>query len=665
MGRNNRARRQQKQRQKQSKQKKSSSTSQKIAISRDELITLCDPLITSMTIGDPPPPSIMGEWATYPISAAAQPLRSLLIGFINYLFHDDAATGDLSQLLPHRRGMKQAGLAWLYPILHVYCLISNQALVEGDVDALAIVEEPIPFDIKLPSNNAIERLRTPFYLLLWVLGRPVESDSNLHIWLHNWLYGSPLGSLLLPLKKFLKLKHPKPEQKTVKALETALTNITLHEQDGWTDGLRQLLTLFLQRHLSAAKRQSLDWQQYPQLSFLGGLVDTPTAPTWSRLTFSDTNNATLNRLNRVDTTSMPYTERLSLEAFRCRILSRYANCEVGERDFECQLEQAIHLMSVGVPPEHSAFAEHCLAITCEWLAQEVGGGRLSPPTTARLRRLSRLRPDDYRVALLTYLARGRRNSTAKNTDDVVFQHIHFPLFFRALNQACKANDLEDNTILNRFFWPLTGEAKKALYIQCCQKLLLGMNEHDAEDFWNRWRHPLFDTTKDPFNAIVKGQACEADMLFYTTIAAVDTGYGTAWLQADQFSSLIRSAEQLLSKHASHFNQNRVVALLTSLATHQDATDLFQSWKLVITLIRRIKCLNELVTFLRLALTTLHRQGDCAAEYKQALYTLCRPLPALRQYLPSQNASIQRPKKITKQSKTEKTLANLDLFGDPS
>lgn len=649
MGRNNRARRRQKQQRKRSNKNKPVRSSQKAVISPDNLIALCHPVTISLANGEPPPPSIMDDWGTYTIPATAKPLRSLLVGFINFLFHGDTAKGDLDRLLPHRYGMKRADLAWLYPLLYAYCLISEQAFVEGNIDALAktVHDGAIPCDVEMSGNESIRVLCAPFYLLFWVMGRPVDQRVSPGVWLRDWLGGSPLRGLLPQLQKFLALKRPRPEQKTVKNFEAALANIELGGHDEWFDGLHRLLSIFLQQRLGVAQRQSEDWQQCPQVSRLGGLVDTPVVPNWSQLTFSDANTGTLNRLNRlVDTASIPYTEKLSLEALKCRILSRYVTAsELGEADFERQFEHVINLMTARVPAQHRDFAEHCMEITCEWLAQEVGYGRLPPLAPARMRRLTRQRPEDYRVALLTFLASGGRISTAKNTHQVNFQHIHFPLFFRALDDG-----FGGETVLDRFFWPLTGEAKKVLFTQCCQKLFLGMDEYDAEDFWERWREPLFDVTQAPFNAIVKGQACEADMLFYTTLAAVDTHYGTAWLQADHLASLVRSAEQLLSTHASDFNQDRVIALLTALSTHQHADGLFQSWPQVISLIRRIEYPVEMEAFLRLALETSHHHDYCSAAEKNGLYAICRMLPALRQHLPGRNTSLPRPEKKSKKSK---------------
>lgn len=668
MGRNNQARRQQKKRQKQKKQaqKQSGGRALKSSIPHDEFMALCDLATISLSNGEPPPPNILEDWSTGSVSAAARPLRSLLIGFIHFLFHHERAKGDLTQLIPHRQMMKQSHLAWLYSLLYAYCLISDQALVKGGADALSTIAagKPVPCDIEY-AGNTTEVLCAPLYLLLWVLGRPVGINTNGSQWLQIWLQDTPAMVLRPTLQKFLGLKHPKPEQKTVQALESALQNIDLHEQSEWLEGIAGLLSVFFKQRLTSSQRQSVNWQQQcPRLSRLGGLVDTPIAPAWSELTFSQASSTTLNRLNRlVDTTSMPYTERVSLEALKCRILSHYVHREgLGQETFERQLEQLIHLVSVEVPPGFEAFAEQCLGISCEWLAQEVGADRLPPPTRARMRPVVRLRPDDYRVALMNFMAAGGHKATANHARDSHFQHVHFPLFFQALNENVKQSRANKNALLKRFFWPLTGEAKKTLFLQCCQKIFVGMDGLDAEVFWKSWQQPLFDTSQEPFNSIINGQGCEAELLFYMTIAAVDTESGISWLKADQLALLVYSSEQLLGKHASDFNQQRIVTLLTSLISHQNATSLFQNWTSITNLLQHIKCLDELESFLHFAITTLNQQGSGEEDIKQSLVKFCWPFPALHPYFPDKLAP-KIPSKKNKRRKKEKTSPNLDIFGD--
>ena len=667
MGRNNQARRQQKKRQKQKQQKTSTgTTSPRLTISVAELADLCDPVKVSLEHGEPPPPSIMKNWASYPVAAAARPLLSLLIGFIDFLFHEETAKGDLASLTPHRRMMQQTDLAWLYSLLHAYCLISDPLLAEGDGDNLhkAIQDIQNTCDIQY-EDDPTKVLCAPLYLLLWVLGRPVHGNIYYNLWFQDWLGGTSFKHLVSPLKAFFRLKQPKPKQKTVQTLESALARMECQQQDEWLEAISQLLKVFFRQRLSSRQRQSATWQQCPQLSRLAGLVDSPQAPRWSTLTVADADTATLNHLERfVSTASMPYMERLSLETLKCRILGLYTSDNSAlKEDFERQFEQIIYLMSVGVPAEHTAFAEQCLTITCEWLAQQVGAGRIPTPAVARLRPLTRLRSNDYRVALLDFLARGAPKSTAKHSHQTDYQHIHFPLFFQALKGDLDKTGSRNDAILERFFHPLAGEIKKTLFIQSCQKVFLSMDEYEAERFWQHWQQPLFDVTQAPFNAIINGQKCEAELLLYMAIAAVDTGYGIDWLQADQLSALMRSSEQLLNKYASHFNQRRITGLLNALITHPDTDHLFQNWEPVIALIQRIKPLTKLVRFLKLALTKLHQQGDCEEKHKNTLYALCRSLPTLRQYLSSKSASPQRGTPKAKQSTPAQPSPNLDLFGE--
>ena len=668
MGRNNRTRRQQKQRQKQRKQKSAATTKRYELVQLDELAALCYPITASLADGEPPPPSIMADWASSPISSAVEPLRTVLIGFIDYVFHEHTANGELACLTPYRRTMKRTDLAWLYPLLFTYCLISDNALVEGDVEALAnyLHHESLPCDIEADCRQQIEALCAPFYLVLWLMGRPVPrrlAPGGLRSWLRNWLGDSPLRSLIPQLEKFLGLKHPKPRQKTVKALEVALSRIAGDQLDGdrddeWQDGLGRLLALFLQQRLSVDQRQAEAWSDCPHLSTLAGLLETQTAAHWSPVRFENTNTATLNRLNsQVSTDAMPYVERLPLEAFKCRLLGRYADQQrgVGREDFERQLGRLLNLLSTGVPPGAVAFAERCLETTCEWLADEVGHGRLPPPTAERLRRLYRRRPDDYRVAALIYLATRGREPRFESETEISFHHIHFPLFFQALTEQVKVKDL-----LEVFYWPLTGEAKKALFTQCCRRLFLGMNPDDAERCWERWRQPLFDVRREPFAAIVKGQACETEALFYMTLAALGTPYGTHWLQADHVSSVVRSAADLLTKHASDFNQSQVIKVLNALTTSQHSASLFHTWEPVLTIITRIEVVDELQVFLRLALTQLNGQDDHLAAKYTDLYKICRRFPKLRQYLPGKKKATQR-----KKAGESSPYSTLDLFGDLS
>ncbi|HDY83339.1 MAG TPA: hypothetical protein ENH48_10365, partial [Halieaceae bacterium] len=563
MGRSNRARQQQQQRRKQRKRKKqkgaggADSAKRKNLAGIDEMLSLSHPVVIALANGEPPPPGIMADWARSPATPAGEKLRVLLVGFIDYLFHGEQARGRLGSLIPYRRNMLRTELASLYPLLFCYCLISEDALAQGDLQKLTdtLHGDTLQQDLGADYQEQVEELFAPFYVFLWVMGLSVPNKpaENLLYWLQDWLHHGPLCGLTTQLAKFLKLKGPKPQQKAVKELELALNRVDWDNVGEWRDALGRLLCLFLQQRLSVRQRNADGWNDFPKLSALAGLTETQATPSWSLIHFEKNTTATLNLLNRqIDVESMPYWERLQLEALKCRLLSRcLAQSDCGREDFEHQLGQLLNLLSSGVPPKQAQLAEHSLEATCEWLANEVGSGYLPPPKIERLGRIYRQRPDDYRVAVVVYLASQGREPVSKKAVDITLVHVHFGIFLQGLKSRHNLKKF-----LNMFYWPLTSEVKKSLFTQTCREIFLGMNEADAGQYWECWRQLLVDIEQDPFAAIVKGHACEAELLFYSVLALIDSQPKTSWLHADQISSLVRSAANLLTKHASDFNQQQ-------------------------------------------------------------------------------------------------------------
>jgi len=435
----------------------------------------------------------------------------------------------------------------------------------------------------------------------------------------------------------------------------ALNRVDWDNVGEWRDGLGRLLCLFLQQRLSVRQRNADGWNDFPKLSALAGLTETQATPNWSLIRFEKNTTATLNLLNRqIDVESMPYWERLQLEALKCRLLSRcLAQSDCGREDFEHQLGQLLNLLSSGVPPKQAQLAEHSLEATCEWLANEVGSGYLPPPNIEQLRRIDRQRPDDYRVAVVVYLASQGREPVSKKAVDITLVHVHFGIFLQGLKSRHNLKKF-----LNMFYWPLTSEVKKSLFTQSCREIFLGMNEADAGHYWEHWRQLLVDVEQDPFAAIVKGHACEAELLFYSVLALIDSQPKTSWLHADQISSLVRSAANLLTKHASDFNQQQVIKLLNVLCAGKHAASLFHTWEPVLIIVSKIVNPHEMEAFLRLALQTVSKQQDRQVDKYSGLYAVCRQFPALRQYLPGRNKSTRR-----KKTKNSPPSPNLDLFGD--
>lgn len=623
------------------------------------MLSLSQPVVVALANGEPPPPGIMADWARSPATPAGDKLRVLLVGFIDYLFHGEKARGQLDSLIRYRRNMLGTELASLYPLLFCYCLVSEDALAQGNLHTLVdtLRSDTLPQDLGADYPEQVEELFAPFYLFLWVMGLsvPNQPGGNLLSWIQDWLHHSPLYGLTTQLAKFLKLKNPKPQQKAVKELELALSRVDWGNVDEWRDGLGRLLCLFLQQRLSVRQRNADAWNDFPKLSALAGLTETQATPNWSLIRFEKHTTTTLNLLNRqIDAGSMPYGERLQLEALKCRLLSRCLDqSDCGREDFERQLGQLLDLLSSGVPPKQEQLAEHSLEASCEWLANEVGSGYLPPPNVERLRRIYRQRPDDYRVAVLVYLASQGREPVNKKTVDITLAHVHFAIFLQGLKSRYNLKKF-----LNMFYWPLSSEVIKSLFRQSCREIFLGMNEADAGQYWEHWRQLVVDVEQDPFTAIVKGHACEAEMLFYSVLALIDSQPGIGWLHAEQISSLVRSAANLLTKHASDFNQRQVIKLLNVLCAGEYAASLFHTWEPVLIIVSKISHPHEMDAFLRLAVQTLSKRQDHLADKYSGLYTVCHQFPTLRQYLPGNTKAARR-----KKTKNSSSSPNLDLFGD--
>ncbi len=664
MGSNNRARRQQKQRQKQKKTKNTARTPRRELIQLDELEELCRPVVVSLNNGEPPSACFIKEWLSLPIPPAANPLRTLLVSFVDYVFHEKAADGTFDQLIPYQRQMKRADLSWLYGLLSAYCLVNDVALAEHEwaMFSANFEGEDFPQSMGLDDHQTMAGLCAPFYLLLWIMGHSTiqQRPNSCRRELGYWLDDSPFESLVPYLDKFLALKHPKPNQKTTAALEHALGQLTIDPlyddpNNVWITSISQLLTLFFQQRVAPGLRNSEVWSDCPQLSLLAGLDSSQALrPEWSSLLFSEgrTNIATLHRLeNQITTEAMSYEERVSLEAVKCRILASYLEkYDEGKRDFEYQLGHLTHLLTRNVPPSGATFSEQCLSAVCEWLANEVTQECLAVPSADPLRQLYRHRPDDYRIALLLFLATCGRKPSANSETAPQFQHIHSSIFCLGLNKAAAINEF-----LALFYWPLTGETKKLLFIQSCRQIFLGRSQTQAKRNWEQWKEVLFERDQAPFITIIEGQACESEMLFYMALAAVDGTHDADWLHAEHMTSIVHSAAELLGTYASEFNQRQIAQLFNTLVSHPQAASLFHHWEPVLAITRLIDDAKIWEPFLRLAVTMLKDQPDHLSTQYSDLYKACRPLPTLQRYLPGK-------KKTAKRKKSKKaSSATGDLF----
>ncbi len=658
MGRNNRARRQQKQRKKQRQNtvQKPSNSALRIA----EVKQIGEPLITALRCGEPPPPSMMQLWSTLPISNANEGLRQLLIGFVDYLFHKGNATGLLECLTSFKTTIQKTDLHPVYPLLYSYCLISEKSLADGNSDKLVeqLNSASLGHQMGAKDQDKTDMLCAPFYLFFWATEVATANHvrGNVKLWLQDCLYQSPLHRLITPLEKFLKLKAPKPQQKTVITLESVLSQINWDHDQQWREGLGYLLHLFLQQRLTLRQRSKERWTDFPHLSALAGLVETQVAQPWSHIAFESTDTATLNMLDRlVDNESMHYEDRVRLEALKCRILVRYAFPNtITLKDFERQLTVLVNLLSTGIPPAQTDFASHCLDATCEWLADRVSHEQLPDLKVEPLQRIYRQRPHDYRVAVLIYWVTHGRTCVNQNDTVSTYQHIHFDLFFFVFNMTT-----QPKKFLKNFYWSLAAEVKKDLFIRSCRRVFLQANIDDTYERWRYCQRWLVDAQQDPFDSVLKGHPCEHEFLFYVVIMFVDKPTALNFLQADEITALVRSSADSLTKNASSFNQDHVTRLLNLLSSMPGAVSMFNAWDPVLVIVDRIQDVDELEAFMLIATQALNKEHDRHAVKYRAMHSAIDEVPKARALWRAQS------KKATRKRKRPAQSLNLDLFDDIS
>ncbi|MBN4055256.1 hypothetical protein JYU12_00770 [bacterium AH-315-K03] len=655
MGRNNRARRQQKQRGKQKKTRQSKT--QGLRIDPSEVMALTQPVVTSVTYANPPPPSIMKHWATTHTSPEGALLRTQLLSFVDFVFHQQAANGDAAQLRPFKQVFKQLELEWLYTLLYGYCLISDKSLSDSNHDTLlnALNSDTLARDSGVDSLYELEEPWAPLYAWLSILNETPQSGAQRtqKYWLDQWLKHSPLHALVPSLGKFLKLKKPKATLKSVMALEKTLSYTGATRDGVWQQAMSQLVGGFLRHRLDEKQLNANAWQSTPQLASLAGLTtEAPTTEHWTDCRIAETNNATLNQLERqIDTRTMTYEQRLQLEALKCRLLSEFTHQnDIDNDEFEHQLEQLLNMLCTGVPPEHTQIANACLDSTCDWLAEKVSSAYIQVPNTATLRRLNRKRPNDFRVAVLVYLANEQHPPKVLNTD---FQHKHFELFFFALKHLG-----DPAQFIQYFYSPLSSETKKDWYLQCSQKLFWTLDELEQKDSWQEWSGLLIDINQQPFLSIVKGQACETRVLFYIVLALLNSKTKLSWLQAHPLAGLLREANHLLTKRSTPLAQELIIKMLNALISTVRPSFPIEEWDLTINLINRLDSSPKLEPFLRQVLNTIIQQEDVQNNRYDVFYSLCRRYPSLRKTIPKQKKSPNKKRK-----NHSKIPATLDLFGD--
>lgn len=627
MGKNNRQRRQEKQRKKKA-QKRQHSPGPGARLLRQDVAMLCGVVEDSLDAGEAPPPEVMKRFHSWAEDPQLGRLQQLLAGFLEYLFAGAQPTGNPATLAGYRQAMENAGYDWLYGLLHPWCLLSHPALQQGDMRPLADFAASQPLS---PASLA-------FDIVLHLRGG--DTDTDLKRLLTTYLRDTEAASLARPLHKFLCLKQPRPQLKTVTELEGLLAQVEWHPDSPWRDGIKAMIGLYIEDK-PGMQMTPEQWSRLPALAQLqgkrndGGDPRVPlTGPGASRL---------LNLEKFTDKTALNYRQRLQYELLRCRFLGEYADGS-GRGAFEKQLDALFTLCCSGVPAGEASMARQCVDNLTEWLCRETQARRLPLPSARILRLPCRHNPQDYRLALLNFLGRGGATDPGSP-----YRHVHAGLFCFALQQV-----KDPDKLLAHFYWPLTGEHKKTLAIYTCRELLLAADDERAQKLWHRLHNTLFDPGREPLADVLEGRPCEAEWLFYAALITAGRGAnGGQWIREDQVAVLLRAAGRTFGPDPAGWTLELLGKLWEQLGTtHGEA--MLEALDPLCGLLEKFDSPAEFESCVSLLLRALEGRGDRASEQYQRFYRLCRAAyPALRRLIPA----------AARKSRKRSPSRNLELFGE--
>ncbi len=632
MGKNNRSRRQKKQGK---KQRKSSSSKRLSSYPLDDVGGLCNIVNISLSFGELPPPDVMKDFQSWRESPEVRDLQQLLAGFLDYLFLHEPPGGTADVLNTYQALIKEAGFSSLYSLLELYCLLADPALEQNDATPL------IDYTAKRPRSE----LSLPLHIVLHVLGLK-SSSRTLASLLGRGLGGNAeTRELIKPLNKFLQLKRPLPKQKTVITLEQTLARIKWQQHSLWRDAIKHIILLFIQDK-PGLQLEPEHWAQLPALGVLLGFIDNNKIKTPS-ITLKGADIGLLQRIDKqTEKATLNYQERLQYELVKCRIYSRYKKAD--PETLGCQLEHLFTLCCTGVPSRELAVAKSCLDSFVQWLCRGIQTHCLPLVSAQALRMPCKQNPQDYRLALLNFLAPNRRASQVKNEFTTqAFQHVDAGFFFYALNNSGNSEKL-----LAQLYWPLTGENKKMLASYVCRELLLSSDEANAEQVWCKLQNSFFDTTREPLVNVINGEHCEAEWLFFTALAALGCKQiDRTWIKIEHVEVLLRLSDQWLKKSDSELLADLVCKLFKQLCQGHAET-LLAAMEPLCNLIEEIDFDASVEESLLFLLRHLNAPRDKLESKYKTFYRLCQPYPKLRKLIPKAN---KKTKKAAKSS-------NLDLFG---
>lgn len=629
MGKNNRARRQEKLRKKRTQKNKGQANLLR-PMELEELSDLCGSLAVLLEAGSMPPPHDLQALQSWRSHSKLGPLHSIGLSFFRYLYFDQPPNIAPAQLQPFRAAMYKAGFDWLYDILEYYSWLQAPALSQEPVAAIQTrLAEQQP-----RKENAL------LFLILHCLG---EAPANLSLnkIISLWLNDSGLRQQLVSdLTKFLQIKRPKVTLKAASNLEAVLAKIDWSAHPVKQRELAMLLQFWGKQHGLLEKVE--DWQSLPNIH---GLFSSATEPdTTSKLSFN--NDQTLNSYykieQRIDEKQLTFAERLQYHLLKCRMLSLWLDESISsQRIFLQQLGQVFMLCCTGVPPENKSLARKCLGTTVEWLAQITQTGRLQELPASLLHHPQRLMPEDYRLALLVFINNNKRPRKPEE-----LRQIDAALFAHAVDEC---DDTE--TLLDCFYWPLSHGNRKTLASFLCKHLLVSMCSLNASFLWSELQSSMFDSQREPIKSVMIGKPCEIEWQFYCALATVHLPPDSSrWIKPETVAPLLRMASAHLRLSSSEFAVDLYQQLFVRLCDIGMEKPMLSEMGTLMDLLSKFDQKRCLAAFEKLLLQ-LQQQDDRLDPKYQEFYLLCQRQKKLVKLLPV----------IRKES--SKHPKNLDIFGD--
>lgn len=651
MGKNNRARRQQKQRKKAAQRSSGALRAAADWHLIEDVGHLCEVASLACDCGELPPPHLMQIFSAPESDARLRRFKEFLQGFLYYLYLNQPPAADQAWFDQERAVLKKAAPGWFFHVLQCYNLLGDPNLSYGNTASLASY---------LDSAEAIPP-SVPLQLIADIVSKTKLTQSQIALSLEVWLFPRELYAVRKPLQKFLALQSPKPKTKTAEALDSALAAVAWSSSNFpsgpvWQNAIGQLLHIVLS--VRGVSSQAAAWETRPAIQQL--LASEIKMPEAAVIPAGDQGSHTLlgQWLNALDLPGLPYALRLKLELVHFRIIAGQdmsVEAPLAHRNVVSHLEKVIMQCCSGVVEEQQETAKICLTQLGAWLAGQVVAQNLAFKSLQCCRRPTHLLPKDYRYALFYFGATGKEPSQT-----IGFQNVDAALFVAAFKHCSLTTPALLRSCVQHFYLPLGWEAQKELALFACRDLLLRNSAqlvtHSQAQIWSELSGHLFSLDLNIVRQALQGSPCETEWLFYCALTcAGKPNAGDGWINKQNIDAVLRHAGSIQQHNRSSLFEQHLLALLLTL-TQKGATDyLIESMGVLQSVLDNISWQKPLETLHQHLLAALHRRDDKNAPVYQAYYRLCSQHKTLRALIPR-----AVPAKKARPPVKRKTR---DLFGD--